>query len=162
MKNVIVKANDLFARLHAVFMEIVRLELERLKVGDISPSQYMILHHLGDDKLPIGDLSFRSHYVGTNISYNIKKMLENEYVLQSKALHDQRTHYISASSKGKILIGKIHAAFADHGNMLEQYGIQKQELMEALGFLSKIDDFWTYTLSHRYRLSLDDTGLSKK
>ena len=157
MKNIIIKANDLFARLHAVFMEIVRLELEKIKITDISPSQYMILHHLGDDKLPIGDLSFRSHYVGTNISYNIKKMLENEYVLQTKAPHDQRTHYISASSKGKLLIGKIDKAFFDHGNMLEKYGIQKQELMETLSFLSKIDDFWTYTLSHRYRLSLENT-----
>ena len=41
--------------------------------------------------------------------------------------------------------------------MLEKYGIQKQELMETLSFLSKIDDFWTYTLSHRYRLSLENT-----
>jgi DNA-binding MarR family transcriptional regulator len=151
MKATLIKANDVFARMNAIFMEIIRLELERLGVYNLTASQYMILQHLGNDRIPVGDLSLRSSYFGSNISYNVRKMSENDYLTQEKATHDQRTHYVSLSSKSKELIEKMDTSLIEHGEMLIKYGINKDFLQNILTSVEKIDDFWTYTLSHRYR-----------
>lgn len=151
MKATIVKANDLFARMNAIFMEIIRFELERVSVYNLTAAQYMILHHLKDGKIPIGDIPSRSHYFGTNISYNVKKMVEAEYLHQEKAKHDQRTHYVFISEKSKKLLVKMDIALEEHAELLVKYGISKEDIKNALNLISKIDDFWTYTLAHRYR-----------
>jgi DNA-binding MarR family transcriptional regulator len=105
-------------------MEIIRLELERIGVYDLTATQYMLLQTLGDDKIPVGDLSMRGAYFGTNISYNVKKMIENKYLCQEKAQYDQRTHYIFLPPKTKEIIEKMNKALEEHGEMLESYGIE--------------------------------------
>jgi DNA-binding MarR family transcriptional regulator len=151
MKATLIKANDMFLRIHTVFMEIIRLELERLGVYDLTSTQYMILDHLGHDRIPVGDLSLRISYFGTNISYNVRKMVESGYIIQEKAQHDHRTHYVFISPQSKGLIEKMNKSLEDHGDMLNKYGITKNDIGEILSSIGKIDDFWTYTLSHRYR-----------
>lgn len=151
MKTSIIKANDMFSRMHTIFMEIIRLELERLGVYNLTSTQYMILQHLGTDRIPVGDLSLRISYFGTNISYNVRKMVESGHLIQEKAEHDHRTHYVFISPQSKELIGKMDQALEEHGEMLIKYGIDKAHICGILSAIEKIDDFWTYTLSHRYR-----------
>ncbi len=151
MRKSIIKANELFLRLHTLFMEIIRLELERLGVYNVTSTQFMILQHLGDDRIPIGDLSLRISSFGTNISYNVRKMVENGYLVQEKATHDHRTHYVFTSPHTKDLIKKMDSSIEDHAQMLIKYGINKEHICDILNSIEKIDDFWTYTLSSRYR-----------
>ncbi len=151
MKSTLIKANDVFSRISSVFMEIIRLEIERIGVYNLTAAQYIILQHLGNDRIPVGDLSLRSSYFGTNISYNVRKMVENEYIIQEKSQHDQRTHYVSISPKSKELIAKIDQALDEHGDLLHKYGIDRKYFEEILSSIGKVDDFWTYTLSSRYR-----------
>ena len=151
MRSTLIKANDVFSRINSVFMEIVRLEIERIGVYNLTANQYMILQHLGNDRIPVGDLSLRSSYLGTNISYNVRKMVESGYLIQEKSEHDQRTHYVSLSEKSKEVIEKMDHALDEHGELLKKYGIDRNYFEEVLSQIGKIDDFWTYTLSIRYR-----------
>lgn len=151
MRTSIIKANDMFSRMHSLFMEIIRLELERLDVYNLTSTQYMILQHLGPDRIPVGDLSLRISYFGTNVSYNVRKMVETGYLIQEKAQHDHRTHYVLISPQSKELITKMDQALEEHGELLVKYGINKEHVVGILTALEKIDDFWTYILSHRYR-----------
>ncbi|MFQ5954494.1 MAG: MarR family transcriptional regulator, partial [Kiloniellales bacterium] len=66
-------------RLHRQFLEVVRNELERLGVQDINSVQALILYNIGEDEMTVGELTTRGYYLGSNVSYNVRKMVENGY-----------------------------------------------------------------------------------
>ncbi len=58
-------------RVHRRYFDLLRVELTRLGVDDISPSQVMLLFTIGEDELSVRDLLERGHYLGSNASYNL-------------------------------------------------------------------------------------------
>ena len=70
-------------RLHRQFLEMVKVELENNGMHDINNVQAMILYNIGDHEMTIGELTLRGCYLGSNVSYNVKKMLENDYIVRS-------------------------------------------------------------------------------
>jgi DNA-binding MarR family transcriptional regulator len=81
----------LVERLHRQFLEVVKAELDRLGIEDINNVQSLILSHIGDEELTVGELTYRGYYQGSNVSYNVKKMVENGYLMQERSNHDRRT-----------------------------------------------------------------------
>ena len=77
-------------RLHRQFLEVVKAELDRLGVEDINNVQALILSHVGGEELTVGELTYRGYYLGSNVSYNVKKMMENDYLIQERSAHDRR------------------------------------------------------------------------
>ena len=72
----------LIERLHRHFLEVLKTELDRLGIQDINNVQSLILYNIGDDELTVGELTARGYYLGSNVSYNVKKMVENGYLGQ--------------------------------------------------------------------------------
>jgi hypothetical protein len=58
------------------FLDYLRLELTRLGVDDISPSQVMVLLTIGTGEIAVRDLLDRGYYLGSNASYNLKQLVE--------------------------------------------------------------------------------------
>ena len=81
----------LVERLHRHFLEVVKLELEGLGIHDINNIQGMMLFNIGDAEMTVGELTLRGCYLGSNVSYNVKKMVENGYLAQQRSLHDRRS-----------------------------------------------------------------------
>ena len=81
---------SLIERLHRHFLEVVKLELEGLGIPDINNVQGMMLYNIGDAEMTVGELTLRGCYLGSNVSYNVKKMVENGYLAQERSLHDRR------------------------------------------------------------------------
>jgi len=81
----------LVERLHRQFLEVVKLELDTNSVHDINNVQAMILYNIGDMEMTVGELTLRGCYLGSNVSYNVKKMLENGYIVQERSPHDRRS-----------------------------------------------------------------------
>ena len=79
---------SLIERLHRLFLEVVRCELDNLGVDDINNVQALVLYNLGEEKISIGELTMRGCYLGSNVSYNLKKMVQNGYIEQTNAKHD--------------------------------------------------------------------------
>ena len=71
----------LLERAHRGFLEVVKLELDNLRVPDINNMQAMILFNIGDFEMTVGELTTRGCYLGANVSYNVKKLLENGYIV---------------------------------------------------------------------------------
>jgi hypothetical protein len=86
MNTAYLEVISLVERLHRHFLEVVKLELEGLGIHDINNVQGMMLFNIGDAEMTVGELTLRGCYLGSNVSYNVKKMVENGYLTQQRSL----------------------------------------------------------------------------
>jgi DNA-binding MarR family transcriptional regulator len=84
----------LIERLHRQFLEVVSLELDSFGIYDINNVQALMLFNIGDAEMTIGELTTRGAYLGSNVSYNVNKMVENGYLVQERSLHDRRSIHV--------------------------------------------------------------------
>jgi DNA-binding MarR family transcriptional regulator len=132
----------LIERVHRHFLEVVKLELDRLTVQDINNVQALILHHLGDDEMSVGELTARGFYLGSNVSYNVKKMVENGYLVQEPSPHDRRSSRVSLSDKGKLLHRQLAAHFEKQISHLGKTGLNQDNLAQTNDILKQLERFW--------------------
>ena len=97
------EAIRLIERLHRQFLEVVKTELDNHGRADINNIQALILFNIGDSELTVGELTNRGYYLGSKVSYNLRNMVENNYVIQGRSTHDKRSVRIRPSSKGRDL-----------------------------------------------------------
>lgn len=89
------------------FLDYLRLELTKLGIDDISPSQVMVLMTIGQGEIAVRDLLDRGHYGGSNASYNLKQLVENGYLDRGASPRDRRQARISLSLKGQMLCERL-------------------------------------------------------
>lgn len=135
-------AIQLIERLHRRFLEVLKVELDRKGIQDINNVQAMILYNIGDDDLTVGELTARGYYLGSNVSYNVKKMVENGYLDQERSKHDKRSIRVKLSEKGKDLCSVITEMFVRHQEVMAGTDLEPaiENIDEALKLL---DRFWT-------------------
>jgi DNA-binding MarR family transcriptional regulator len=140
--NAYFKVISLVERLHRQFLELVKLELEGLGIHDINNVQGMILFSIGDSEMTVGELTLRGCYLGSNVSYNVKKMVENGYLAQERSLHDRRSIHVHLTEKGGKLRDCLTAMHQRHIEMLPQAGLAADDL-QAIGVtLRRLEQFW--------------------
>ena len=100
MKELYFETIRLIERLHRQFLEVIKVELDRTGVIDTNNIQALILSNIGKGELTIVELTNRGYYLGSNVSYNVKKMVENGYLEQERLPHDRRSVRVRASQKG--------------------------------------------------------------
>ena len=79
-KTVYLECLQLIERLHRRFLDVVKGELDRLGIADVSNVQSLILYAIGDSEMSVGELTTRGYYLGSNVTYNLKKLVENGYL----------------------------------------------------------------------------------
>ncbi|MDR0678079.1 MAG: winged helix DNA-binding protein [Holosporaceae bacterium] len=152
MKEYYLETVSLIERLHRLFLEVIKCELDALKVDDINNVQALVLYNLGGEQISIGELTTRGCYLGSNVSYNLKKMVQYGYIEQVTSKHDKRSYMIKLSSKGMALCKKIDVALDRHVSMLESDGITGMDkLVEQL---RKFEVFWGNASTQRMRFSV--------
>src|SRR5437667_10802968 len=114
MKVEYLETIGLIERLHRHFLEIVKLELEGLGIHDINNVQGMILYNIGDAEMTVGELTLRGCYLGSNVSYNVKKMVENGYLAQERSLHVRRSIRVRLVDKGMELRERVSGMLQRH------------------------------------------------
>jgi len=129
-------------RLYRQFLDVVKDELDALGVDDINNVQAMILYNIGHDELTVGELTQRGCYMGTNVTYNLKKLIESDYVTQQRSPRDRRSVRVRASKRGLELFGKLDAVFDAHVEGLNEV-TDKSELKDLNTRLRVLGRFWT-------------------
>ena len=137
--------NPLIERLHHRMLEIVKLELDVLGLQDINSVQAMMLFNIGDAEMTIGELTLRGCYLGSNVSYNVKKMTENGYLLHERSIHDRRSIRVRATEKGNALSKKLSKMYQRHVELLEAAEITESDLKEVAVTLRRLERFWMRT-----------------
>ncbi len=135
-------AIQLIERLHRHFLDVLKIELDRKGIQDINNVQSMILFNIGDDEMTVGELTIRGYYLGSNVSYNVKKMVENGYLIQERSVHDKRSIRVRLSDKGKKLCDLITAMFKRHEEQLKGSDITETHLSNLNNALKMIERFW--------------------
>ncbi|EWY39179.1 MarR family transcriptional regulator [Skermanella stibiiresistens SB22] len=138
----------LIERLHRHFLEVLKTELDRLGIQDINNVQSLILYNIGDDELTVGELTARGYYLGSNVSYNVKKMVENGYLGQERSPHDRRSVRVRLSDKGLDLRDKISNMFERQIKALDKAGLADEELIKANETMRKLERFWSSSLDY--------------
>jgi DNA-binding MarR family transcriptional regulator len=133
---------QLMERLHRQFLELVQIELTASKTDDVNSVQSLILHAIGRDEVLVGDLIHRGYYLGTNVSYNVRKLVEGGYLLQERSAHDRRALKLRQTAKGQRLCERLDRVFDDHVRELES-GAMIDALTSASGVLQNLSNFWS-------------------
>jgi DNA-binding MarR family transcriptional regulator len=138
----------LFERLHRLFLEVIRLELDRHAVRDLSNIQAIILYNIGKDHLTVGEIGNRGYYLGSNVSYNLRKMGEAGYIQQQPSTSDRRSMYVSLTKKGVDVFDKIQDALKKHMESLPYNNLREKDLEQLLIHGRKLEGFWGHLLLH--------------
>lgn len=141
------EAIQMIERLHRHFLDVLKVELERRGVPDINNVQSMILYNIGDDELTVGELTARGYYLGSNVSYNVKKMVENGYILQERSVHDKRSFRVRLSDKGIELRDVITDMFSRHEENIQNTEIAGENLGTTINTMKMIERFWAQQTS---------------
>jgi len=150
MKEIYTEAVLLIERLHRRFLDVVNTELERTRIDDINNVQALILYNIATEELTIGELTNRGFYLGSNVSYNVKKMAENGYLEQEKAPHDKRSVRIKLSEKGLALYKRIDDLHQRNVDLLAK-DIDGNGLTQLNKTLVVLERFWTDYINNAHR-----------
>ncbi|EAR60058.1 MarR family winged helix-turn-helix transcriptional regulator [Neptuniibacter caesariensis] len=138
----------LIERLHRRILDIIKFRLEALGYADINSVQALLLHNIGDREMTAGELRTRGYYLGSNVSYNLKKMVSNGYIKQERSEHDLRSVRISLSQKGMAIHNLVSELFDQH---LEEIGakqlLQNEEFSQLRSQLRELESFWDQQIS---------------
>ena len=141
-ENFYFELNPLIERLHHRMLEIVKLELDGLGIQDINSVQAVMLFNIGNAEMTMGELTLRGCYLGSNVSYNLKKMVENGYLVQERSVHDCRSIHVRLTDKGRKLRDRLSVMHKRHVEMLGQTAITDADLQGVAVTLGRLERFW--------------------
>jgi DNA-binding MarR family transcriptional regulator len=151
LKQVYTEAIMMIERLHRRFLDVVKAELDRLKIDDVNNVQTLILYNVSGEQLTIGELTNRGYYLGSNVSYNVKKLVENGYLVQERAPHDKRSTRIRLSEKGLNLCKKVDELYQRNIDVLSK-DINEPSLRNLNATLSQLERFWTDYINNIHKV----------
>jgi DNA-binding MarR family transcriptional regulator len=138
----------LIERLHRRFLDVIKTELDRLGVEDINNVQTLILVNISEEQLTVGELTARGYYLGSNVSYNVKKLVENGYLQQERSPHDRRMTRVRLSEKGLDLTQKIDQLYQRNADDLADGIASAEQLGEINRVLHAIERYWSSYISY--------------
>ncbi len=133
---------QLIERLHRHFLDVLKVELDKKNIQDINNVQCMILYNVGEEEMTVGELTIRGYYLGSNVSYNVKKMVENDYLVQERSVHDKRSIRVRLSDKGVELRRMISDMFDRHEEQIKDGELTDERLEELNKTLKMLERFW--------------------
>ncbi|MEM9012850.1 MAG: winged helix DNA-binding protein [Pseudomonadota bacterium] len=138
-------------RLHRLLLDVIKDEFERLAILDINAVQALLLFNIGDNEVTAGELKSRGYYQGSNVSYNLKKLVEAGYMHHQRCQIDRRAVRVRLTDKGReirVIVGEL---FARHADLLNEREIVEPEGLRSLnGDLRGIERFWSDQIRYIY------------
>jgi len=145
------EALTLVERLHRRLLDVIKDEFDRRGRSDVNAVQALLLYNIADKELTAGELRTRGYYLGSNVSYNVKKLVETGYLHHARSRIDRRAVRISLTDKGRDIHDIVSALYDKHVATVEQIGgISTEEFTRLNQSLVRLERFWTDQI--RYRL----------
>jgi len=114
-------------------------------IYDINAVQAMMLFKIGDAEMTVGELTLRGCYLGSNVTYNVKTMVEQGYLAYQRSSHDRRSVHVRLSEKGKKLQDGLMAVHRRHVDVLPDAAVSADDLNAAEITLRRLERFWNHT-----------------
>ncbi|MDE1939879.1 MAG: MarR family transcriptional regulator [Alphaproteobacteria bacterium] len=134
---------NLVERLHRQLLDVIKDELDRREEREINSVQALLLFNVGDQELSAGELRTRGHYLGSNVSYNLKKLVDLGYIHHERSEVDRRSVLVRLTRKGEFVRDMLRELFERHLGSLEPVGNVNTGDLDALNAsLKRLERFW--------------------
>jgi DNA-binding MarR family transcriptional regulator len=150
IKHRYLEALTLIERLHRRLLDVIKDDFERTGEKEVNPVQALLLFNISDAELTAGELKTRGHYQGSNVSYNLKKLVEAGYVNHERSSADKRSVRISLTQKGQEIRTRVDAMYNRQLQALEEVvGISADEFERINKALTRLERYWTDQILYR-------------
>ena len=141
----------LIERLHRLLLDVIKNEFDRQGEGDLNSVQALLLYNIGDSELTAGELKSRGYYLGSNVSYNLKKLVDMGYIHYKRSDADKRQVRVSLTERGKSACSVIHRLYQRQLGSIEAVGqVGPDDLKSLNRSLGRLERFWSDQI--RFRL----------
>jgi DNA-binding MarR family transcriptional regulator len=138
-------------RVHRLLLDVIKDEFERIGRSDVNSVQALLLFHIGDAELTAGELRTRGYYLGSNVSYNLKKLVHSGYIHHKKSPTDRRSVRVNLTPKGKEVSQLVNKLFERQLTMIEKVGgVSAADFRLFNQIVQRLERFWSDQI--RYRL----------
>jgi DNA-binding MarR family transcriptional regulator len=150
LRSLYLESLQLVERLHRRLLDVIKDEFERNGRSDINAIQALLLFNIGNAELTAGELRSRGYYLGSNVSYNLKKLVELGFINHQRSRVDRRSVRISLTAKGREVADIVGKLYDRHIGSIEQVGgISAEEFRAMNRALQRLDRFWNDTIAYR-------------
>ncbi len=150
LKTLYLDSLTLVERLHRRLLDVIKDEFDRKGRSDINPVQALLLYNIGNLELTAGELRSRGYYLGSNVSYNLKKLVDQGYINHQKSRVDRRSVRISLTKAGMEVAEIVNVLYERHTESIEQVGgISGEEFSRMNRSLKRLERFWTDQILYR-------------
>jgi len=144
------EALTLVERLHRRLLDVIKDEFDRRGRSDINSVQALLLYNIGDKELTGGELRTRGYYLGSNVSYNLKNLVEMDFLDHQRSRVDRRSVRIKLTEKGADVRDIVEQLYQKHVRTVEQVGgINTEEFSSLNKALHRLERFWTDQILYR-------------
>ncbi|CAD0185110.1 MarR family protein [Ruegeria sp. THAF57] len=145
------EALALVERLHRLLLDVIKDEFERVGVLEINAVQALLLFNIGDHEVTAGELKSRGYYQGSNVSYNLKKLVEMGYMHHQRCEIDRRSVRVRLTPQGRQIRDIVSELFSRHAEGLQSRGVLEFEGIEDItGSLRRVERYWTDQIRYIY------------
>ncbi len=141
----------LVERLHRLLLDVIKDEFERLGVLEINAVQALLLFNIADNEVTAGELRSRGYYQGSNVSYNLKKLVDMGFMHHQRCEIDRRSVRVRLTEKGREVHKVVADLFERHAELLNVHpvvgGGQLRSINDSLG---QVERFWSDQIRYIY------------
>ncbi|WP_204113933.1 MarR family winged helix-turn-helix transcriptional regulator [Shimia biformata] len=145
------EALSLVERLHRLLLDVIKDEFERVGVLEINAVQALLLFNVGDNEVTAGELKSRGYYQGSNVSYNLKKLVELGFMHHQRCEIDRRSVRVRLTPRGREIRDVVATLFERHADGIEAKGVLDLAGIEGITHdLKRVERYWTDQIRYIY------------
>ena len=145
------EALSLVERLHRLLLDVIKDEFERVGVLEINAVQALLLFNIGDHEVTAGELKTRGYYQGSNVSYNLKKLVDMGYMHHQRCEVDRRSVRVRLTEKGRHIRDVVATLFERHAEGLDARGVLGPDGVDHITTaLRRVERYWTDQIRYIY------------
>jgi DNA-binding MarR family transcriptional regulator len=138
-------------RLHRLLLDVIKDEFERLGLLDINSVQALLLFNVGNNEVTAGELKTRGYYQGSNVSYNLKKLVDGGYMHHQRCGVDRRAVRVRLTEKGRNIRSIVSELFERHASGIVERNVLGDERLEEINVaLRRMERYWTDQIRYIY------------
>ncbi len=150
IRTLYLESLQLVERLHRRLLDVIKDEFDRNGRSDINAIQALLLFNIGNAELTAGELRSRGYYLGSNVSYNLKKLVDLGFINHQRSRIDRRSVRVSLTPKGQAIAEVVAGLYERHIGSIEAVGgINQEEFRMMNRALQRLDRFWNDTIAYR-------------
>jgi len=141
----------LVERLHRLLLDVIKDEFERVGMLEINAVQALLLYNIGENEVTAGELKSRGYYQGSNVSYNLKKLVDMGFMHHQRCEIDRRSVRVRLTEKGRRVRRIVSELFTRHAQGLQEKSIVDASDLETANFaLRRVERFWGDQIRYIY------------